>query len=141
MVGWGIALLLTWPLLVWAATPEAFEAVHYDLDVAYDAATHTLQGVVSCTAVWRGAHPLSELYFFLPPNTLSRPDPREPAAFRDLRYPRGFDAAKLDRYEALLECPDADLFDWISGRTAPPPEYDSDVTRLLLAFRFDLRTT
>ena len=52
-----------------------------------------------------------------------------------------FDGAMLDRYEALLEIPDADLFDWITGRTAPPPEYDSDVTRLLLAFRFDLRAT
>jgi antitoxin CptB len=50
-----------------------------------------------------------------------------------------FDEERLDRYEALLECPDADLFDWITGRTTPPPEYDSDVTRLLLAFRFDPR--
>jgi len=48
----------------------------------------------------------------------------------------GFDEARLDRYEALLECPDADLFDWIAGRAAPPPEYDHDVTRLLLAFRY-----
>jgi antitoxin CptB len=51
----------------------------------------------------------------------------------------GFDEARLDRYEALLECTDADLFDWIAGRAAPPPEHDHDVTRLLLAFRFDLR--
>ena len=48
----------------------------------------------------------------------------------------GFDEARLDRYEALLECPDADLFDWIAGRALPPPEYDHDVTRLLLAFRY-----
>jgi antitoxin CptB len=48
----------------------------------------------------------------------------------------GFDEARLDRYEALLDCPDADLFDWIAGRAAPPPEYDHDVTRLLLAFRY-----
>jgi len=94
-MGWGLAFLLTWPLLVWAATPTAFDAVHYDLDVHYDAAAHTLQGIASCTAVWRGAQPLVELYFFLPPNTLSRRDPREPAAFSDLRYPYGFDAAKL----------------------------------------------
>ncbi len=52
-----------------------------------------------------------------------------------------FDDTGLDRYEALLECPDADLFDWITGRAAPPPEYDTDVTRLLLAFRFDPRAT
>ena len=33
---------------------------------AHEAATHTLQGMVSCTAVWRGTHPLDELYFFSP---------------------------------------------------------------------------
>jgi len=48
----------------------------------------------------------------------------------------GFDEARLDRYEALLECPDADLFDWIAGRVAPPREYDHNVTQLLLAFRY-----
>ena len=52
-----------------------------------------------------------------------------------------FDELRLDRYEALLECPDADLFDWITGRTAPPPEHDTDVIRLLLAFRFDPSAT
>jgi antitoxin CptB len=46
----------------------------------------------------------------------------------------GFDEDHLDRYEALLDCPDADIFDWVSGRTLPPPEYDHDVTRLLLSF-------
>jgi antitoxin CptB len=49
----------------------------------------------------------------------------------------GFDDKRLDRYEALLDCPDADLFDWITGRAPPPSEYDTDVTRLLLAFRFN----
>ena len=46
----------------------------------------------------------------------------------------GFDEAQLDRYEALLDCADADIFDWVSGRTAPPPEHDHDVTRLLISF-------
>ena len=46
----------------------------------------------------------------------------------------GFDEAQLDRYEDLLECNDADLFDWVSGRTAPPTARDNDVMRLLLAF-------
>ena len=46
----------------------------------------------------------------------------------------GFDEGKLDRYEALLECPDADIFDWVAGRAGPPPEHDHDVTRLLLAY-------
>lgn len=46
----------------------------------------------------------------------------------------GFDDAQLDRYEALLECNDADLFDWVSGRTPPPVVLDHDVMRFLLAF-------
>ena len=41
----------------------------------------------------------------------------------------GFDGAQLDRFEALLDCPDADLFDWITGRSTPPPAYDHDVMR------------
>jgi antitoxin CptB len=55
------------------------------------------------------------------------------------RYLAGFDDAALDDFAALLEVPDAELFDWISGRAAPPPERDDEVTRLLLAFRFDPR--
>ena len=51
----------------------------------------------------------------------------------------GFDEARLDEYEALLECPDADLFDWITGRGVPPAEHDGEVTQLLLAFRIDPR--
>ena len=46
----------------------------------------------------------------------------------------GFDEAQLDRYEALLDSPDADIFDWVSHRAVPPPEHDHDVTRLLLSF-------
>ena len=52
-----------------------------------------------------------------------------------------FDESQLERYESLLDCPDAELFDWIAGRRAPPPEYDTDVTRLLLAFRYTPRAT
>ena len=53
--------------------------------------------------------------------------------FADTHLAR-FDDAQLDRYEALLDCADADIFDWVSGRTAPPPEDDHDVTRLLISF-------
>ncbi len=53
----------------------------------------------------------------------------------------GFVEAALDRYEALLECSDAELFDWMTGRAAPPPEHDGEVTRLLLAFRYNPRAT
>jgi antitoxin CptB len=47
----------------------------------------------------------------------------------------GFDSAQLDRFEALLDCPDADLFDWITGRSTPPPAYDHDVMRMLRSSR------
>ncbi len=56
-------------------------------------------------------------------------------------YLAAFDDAQLDRYEALLDCPDAELFDWIAGRAMPPPAYDHDVTRLLLTFRYTPRAT
>jgi antitoxin CptB len=46
----------------------------------------------------------------------------------------GFDDGQLDCYEALLDCADADIFDWVSGRAEPPPEHDHDVTRLLVSF-------
>jgi antitoxin CptB len=52
------------------------------------------------------------------------------------RYLAGFDDAALDDFAALLEVPDAELFDWIIGRAAPPPEHDTVVTRLLLAFQY-----
>jgi antitoxin CptB len=56
-------------------------------------------------------------------------------------YLAEFDDPKLDRFEALLEVPDAELFDWINGRATAPPEHDTDVTRLLLAFRYTPRAT
>ena len=45
------------------------------------------------------------------------------------------DSTQLDRLEALLDCTDTDLFDWIFGGSAPPPEHDHDVMRLLRDFR------
>ena len=51
----------------------------------------------------------------------------------------GFDNAQLDRFAALLNCADADLFDWTTGRTAPPLEYDHDVMRLVSSFRYGQR--
>jgi antitoxin CptB len=47
----------------------------------------------------------------------------------------GFSAGQVARYARLLELPDNDLFDWISGREAVPGEHDCDVMRLLLDFK------
>jgi antitoxin CptB len=53
----------------------------------------------------------------------------------------GFDGSRLDQFEALLRCPDADLFDWIAGRAMPPPACETEVMRLFLAFRYRPRPT
>ena len=47
-----------------------------------------------------------------------------------------FDTAQLDRFEALLDCADVELFDWMAGRSLPPTEHDHDVMRLLRSFRY-----
>jgi len=47
-----------------------------------------------------------------------------------------FTADQLARYEALLGENDGDLFDWMTGRCAPPPEKMNDVLQLLLSFRY-----
>jgi len=44
------------------------------------------------------------------------------------------DSGQLDRLEALLECTDPDLFDWILVGIDPPAQHDHDVVRLLREF-------
>ena len=55
------------------------------------------------------------------------------------RHLAAFSEAQLDRYEALLDNDDGDLFDWIAGRAALPAEWDGDVMRLLREFRYRAR--
>ncbi len=50
-------------------------------------------------------------------------------------------AAQLDRYEALMQESDQDLFAWISGQQPVPERHDHDVFRLLQAFRMVDRPT
>ena len=44
------------------------------------------------------------------------------------------DGAQLARLEALLDCTDPDLFDWVICGLTPPPEHDHDVMRMLRVF-------
>lgn len=84
-------------LVLWS-TPghaNAFADARYQLDVTYDEATHSIAGQVRIAALWQVPTPVHTLYCFLPPNMLGRRDPREPVAFTDLRYPKGFEAASL----------------------------------------------
>ncbi|MEX0861092.1 MAG: succinate dehydrogenase assembly factor 2 [Cucumibacter sp.] len=36
----------------------------------------------------------------------------------------GFDAAMLDRFEALMDLPEPDLYAWITGQAKPPADAD-----------------
>ncbi len=38
---------------------------------------------------------------------------------------------QLDRYEALIECSDPDIYCWISDGEAAPPEHDNDVMEMI----------
>src|SRR4029077_14435375 len=51
-----------------------------------------------------------------------------------------FAAAQLDRYAALLEKSDPDIYDWLTGRAPVPEADDSDVFRLLKEFKFHSAT-
>ena len=44
------------------------------------------------------------------------------------------DSDQIGRFEALLDCTDPDLFDWIFGVRDPPPEHDHDVMQRLRSF-------
>jgi antitoxin CptB len=55
------------------------------------------------------------------------------------RHLAEFTPTQLQRYAALLERNDADLWDWITGQAPPPPEHDCDVLRMLMSFRFQPR--
>lgn len=46
-----------------------------------------------------------------------------------------FDAEALDRFEALIAVPDADLMDWISGRAEPPAAHKTPVLELMIQFK------
>ena len=43
---------------------------------------------------------------------------------------------ELDLYEAILDADEVEIYGWLVGREAPPPAYDNDVMRRLLAFDF-----
>jgi antitoxin CptB len=52
------------------------------------------------------------------------------------------DSGQLGRFEALLDCTDPDLFDWIFGVSdPPPPEHDHDVMQLLRSFCIERHRT
>lgn len=41
---------------------------------------------------------------------------------------------EMHQFEALMDLPDRDLYDWISGNAPVPPEHDTAVYRALACF-------
>jgi antitoxin CptB len=52
------------------------------------------------------------------------------------RHLAGLEGAELDRYEALLEESDQDLFAWISGQAPVPARHDHELFHLLRTCRY-----
>lgn len=52
------------------------------------------------------------------------------------RHVAAMTAEQLDRYEALIESADPDIYNWVTGAEPIPPSHDTDVMRLLKNFKF-----
>ncbi len=44
------------------------------------------------------------------------------------------DAGQLDRYEALVEAENPDVYAWVIRREPPPAEHDTDVLKLIQGY-------
>ncbi|HEY0902215.1 MAG TPA: succinate dehydrogenase assembly factor 2 [Micavibrio sp.] len=56
-------------------------------------------------------------------------------SFADQNVP-GFDEAALQAYESLLETPDPDLYNWISGVETPPADQQTPMLARFLSHKF-----
>jgi antitoxin CptB len=57
--------------------------------------------------------------------------------FADKHVP-AMSAAELDTFEVLLDQPDHDLYGWIVGTCAAPPEFDHEIMNRIKVFRLNL---
>lgn len=48
----------------------------------------------------------------------------------------GMGAEQLSRFEALIDVPDRDLYEWITGTGPVPAAYDDEILASLRAVRF-----
>ena len=60
--------------------------------------------------------------------------------FADKHVP-GMSVAELDTFEVLLEQPDQDLYGWIVGTSATPPEFDHEIMSRIKSFRLEVGLT
>jgi antitoxin CptB len=48
------------------------------------------------------------------------------------------DDSALDAFERLLDAPDQDVYEWITGQASAPPEHDTPTLAQIRAFRFEI---
>jgi antitoxin CptB len=48
------------------------------------------------------------------------------------------DEAALDAFEALLDAPDQEVYEWITEQAQPPAQHDTPTLARIRAFRFEL---
>ena len=53
------------------------------------------------------------------------------------KHVAGFSPDELDRFEALLEVPDQDLYAWIIGTAPTPDAHNDDIMNRIKQFRFE----
>ena len=46
--------------------------------------------------------------------------------------------AELDDMDALLDAPDQDVYDWVTGRAPPPAPFDTAILKRVQAFKASL---
>lgn len=56
-------------------------------------------------------------------------------SFADAHLP-AFTPEQLDRYEAILQHSDPDLYNWITGKETVPAEIKNDVVELLVVHKY-----
>lgn len=54
------------------------------------------------------------------------------------KHVSGFSEDELDRFEALLEVPDQDLYAWIVGNLPTPAQWDDEIMNRIKQFRFEV---
>ena len=52
-----------------------------------------------------------------------------------------FSEDEIDEFERLLDAPDTEVYGWIIGTIATPPNFDGPVLAQLKAFRFDAQAS
>lgn len=52
-----------------------------------------------------------------------------------------FDERQMEMYEQMLEAGDPEIMAWVVRRKPVPPEYDNEVSRMLIRFKYNVASS